>query len=166
MRDEIPILWKRGHRLFASQKKEVGGLRGVANVFGTVCKGKLVKTLRKAMNFDGENSVGSEEKKATSFICFARIQSRSFKERHRWTARSGKCIEKQRTLTVESVGTKRATSLICARTMRTSGVGGSQVDLEKESSQGNYHKKKVSLVRYWSGNARHCVIYFNTAGFL
>jgi hypothetical protein len=31
----------------------VGGLRGAANAFGTVCKGKLVKTLRKGKNFDG-----------------------------------------------------------------------------------------------------------------
>jgi hypothetical protein len=94
--------------------------------------------------------------KGTSFICFA-------KERRRWTARSGECIRNglQRKVGIyrrkdvdESRLFLRRNRTNCyefikeiyRRTVRMSGVGGLQVGLGEESSQGNYYKKrKVSL---------------------
>jgi hypothetical protein len=127
-----------------------GNARSGVNEFESICFESLVD----------EEDLGKSNtlEKATSFICFARIQSRSFQERRRWTAGrgyslprfvvGGECIqnglqrkvgkcrrkdveERQRTSTAKLVGSKRATSL-CTRTVRMSGVGGLQVDLEKE----------------------------------
>ena len=60
---------KRRRRLLYSHglyKKDVGGLREAANAFGTVCKEKLVKTLKKARNFDGK--IGARRREWASLI--------------------------------------------------------------------------------------------------
>jgi hypothetical protein len=83
--------------------------------------------------------------KVTSFICFARIQSRSFQERHRWTARSGEYIQNglQRKVgkDVEERQELRRRNRIEGESQKVKTLVVLQVGLEGESSQGNYHKK-------------------------